>query len=60
MQRAGDLKLERRLATERGLKFRGTASIAIKMLYFLYNELRELDPQNAKRLRGVFCKGNCY
>jgi len=59
MQQARELELEQRLVKERSLKFRGTASIAIKMLYFLYNKSRELDPQNAKRLRDVFCEGNC-
>ncbi|ORX95282.1 hypothetical protein BCR34DRAFT_498575, partial [Clohesyomyces aquaticus] len=52
------VKQEQRLIAELSAKFRGIASVKIKILDFLFKELREEDEKNTKRLRKMFKKQN--
>ena len=47
---------ERRLARERTLKHKGTASIEIKVLEFPYEESGEADESDVERVKKLFCK----
>lgn len=55
MRRARFQEQERRLATERSLKFRGTASIKLEVLHFQQDKREDHERQkNTKRLENIF------
>ena len=55
MQNARFLEHERRFAAERRIKYRGTASVNLEVLYFIY----EKDEENIARLKNFFRKNSC-
>lgn len=59
MQRALFTEEELRLATERRLKYLGTAKVPINNIYFDPPLPRDLDPKNLNRLREIFRKNRC-
>ncbi|KAL6229549.1 hypothetical protein BDW75DRAFT_249578 [Aspergillus navahoensis] len=59
MQRALFTEEELRLATERRLKYLGTAKVPINNIHFDPPLPRDLDPKNLNRLREVFRKNRC-
>jgi len=60
MRRARFLEEERRQEAERGIKYRGTASIKLDVLHFPREESREPDKKNVERLRDLFRgEGGC-
>lgn len=56
MSRPRFVEQERRLAAELSAKSRGTASVKIEVLHFLFKELREEDEKNTQRLKKLFRK----
>jgi hypothetical protein len=48
---------EKRLVTEGREKYRSTARIRLKVLYFLLDKPWELDRKNIKKLKKCFGKG---
>jgi hypothetical protein len=54
MRRAQFLEQERSLATEKSIKYKGTASIKIEVLHFPYEESREPDKKDIERLKKLF------
>lgn len=59
MQRALFTEEEVRLATERRLKYLGTAKVSINQIQFDPPLPRDLDPKNLDRLREIFRKNRC-
>src|SRR4051794_10725259 len=59
MRRARLQDQERRLAAERSLKYRGTASIKIEALHFPQDKARELNEKNVARLKRCFREEGC-
>jgi hypothetical protein len=60
MRRARFQEQERRLAAERRLKFRGTASIKLEVLYFPWDKTEDVEHQkNVKRLEMIFRDEGC-
>ncbi|KAL4891360.1 hypothetical protein BDV59DRAFT_68017 [Aspergillus ambiguus] len=59
MQRALFTEEEVRLATERRLKYLGTAKVHINQIQFDPPLPRDLDPKNLSRLREIFRKNRC-
>jgi hypothetical protein len=60
MRRARFREQERRLATERSVKFRGTASIKIGILHFQGDKTGDVDhKKNVKRLEKIFRGEGC-
>ena len=53
--REEELKLE----AERRIKYKGTCRIKLEMLYFRWNEPRELDTKNVEKLKACFRKSGC-
>ncbi|XTI85552.1 hypothetical protein V2W45_1231971, partial [Cenococcum geophilum] len=49
------LKHEQRFVVERRIKYRGTASVNLKVLHFVY----EKDKVNIARLKNFFWKNSC-
>jgi hypothetical protein len=61
MQRARFQEQERRLATERRLKFKGTASIKLEVLHFQWDKTENVEHQkNVKRLLKIFRDQGCH
>jgi hypothetical protein len=61
MRRARFQEQERRLATEKRLKFRGTASIKLEVLDFPWDKTDNVVHQkNVKRLENIFRGGGCH
>lgn len=56
MRRALFIEEEVRLATERRLKYLGTARVTINQIQFDPPLPRDLDPKNLDRLKGIFRK----
>ncbi|KAL2848991.1 hypothetical protein BJX68DRAFT_276174 [Aspergillus pseudodeflectus] len=50
---------ERRLTTERLLKYQGTAKIDLDQIYLQPLTSREIDQKNVDRLRDIFAKDGC-
>ena len=59
MQRSLFTEEEVRLATERRLKYLGTAKVPINHIQFDPPLPRDLDPKNLNRLREIFRKNRC-
>lgn len=59
MQTALFTEEELRLATERRLKYLGTAKVPINQIQFDPPLPRDLDPKNLNRLREIFRKNRC-
>ncbi|KAL4801661.1 hypothetical protein BDV18DRAFT_164709 [Aspergillus unguis] len=59
MQRALFTDEEVRLATERRLKYQGTAKVSLNQIQFEPSLPRDLDAKNLTRLREVFRKNRC-
>lgn len=59
MRRALFTEQEVRLATERRLKYLGTAKVSINQIQFEPPLPRDLDPKNLARLRAIFRKNRC-
>jgi len=55
IQKAQFLKHEQRFAAERRIKYRGTASVNLKVLHFVC----EKDKGNIARLKNFFWKNGC-
>jgi hypothetical protein len=60
MSRRQLVEQERRLAAELSAKFRGTASIKLKVLDFPFKKQRKEDKKNTKRLKKMFQKEKHY
>lgn len=60
MSRRRIIEQERRLIAELSAKFRGIASVKIKVLDFPSKKLREEDKKNTKRLEKLFNKQKSY
>ena len=56
MARRRFVEQERRLAEELSAKFRGTTSVNIAVLDFLFKKLRDEDDKNIERLEKLFKK----
>jgi hypothetical protein len=59
MQRTSFTETELRLATERRLKYQGTAKVSLDQIHFNPNQSRELDSKNLDRLCRIFRKEGC-
>lgn len=61
MRRARFQEQERRLAAERRVKFRGTASIKLEVLHFQWDKTENVAHQkNVKRLEKIFRDEGCH
>lgn len=58
MQRSQFEEQERKLAAERSIKYRGTASVKIDVLDFSAVQPKDPDEQNITRLKGLFREAN--
>ena len=54
MRRSRFSEQELRLEKERYVKYQGTARIQLEVLYFQWNEPRELSRKNVERLKEIF------
>ncbi|RMJ21833.1 hypothetical protein PHISP_07299 [Aspergillus sp. HF37] len=59
MQRALFTEEEVRLASERRLKYHGTAKVSLDQIAFDPPLPRDLDPKNLKRIKEIFRKNRC-
>ena len=53
------LDQEKRLATEKRIKYKSTARIRLEVLHFQWNEPRELNQNNLERLKKCFRTEGC-
>jgi hypothetical protein len=51
---------EKKLLTDRSANFRGTACVKLEFLSFEFEELRDEDSKNVKRLKRDFETGGCW
>jgi hypothetical protein len=54
MRRARFLKQKRKFATERSIKYRGSASIKIEILHFPYEKSRKPNKKEIERFKKLF------
>lgn len=54
MRRSRFSEQELRLEVERFVKYRGTARVKLEVLYFQWNEPRELSRKNVERIKEIF------